>query len=76
VPGTAFPGLIPAICYKAVVTDPSDFRPLTALEPALELLREVDAPELTALALEAHRFEDVPDQALEDPAAITALLVL
>lgn len=56
--------------------DPRDFRPLATLEATLELLRETDTPELTALALEAHRMEDVPDPALEDSAAIKALLGL
>lgn len=56
--------------------DPRDFRPLAPLEAALELLRETDAPELTALALEAHRLEDVPDTALEDSATIKARLGL
>lgn len=56
--------------------DPSDFRRPAALDAALELLRETDAPELTALVLEAHRLEDEPDQALESPAAIKTLLGL
>lgn len=56
--------------------DPSDFRPVSALEAALELLRETDAPELTALALEAHRLEDEPLPPVEDPAAIKTLLGL
>jgi PHD/YefM family antitoxin component YafN of YafNO toxin-antitoxin module len=61
---------------KAVVMNPEDFRRLAALDGALEALREVDAPALTALALEAHRLEDEPDQAVEDPTAIKALLGL
>lgn len=61
---------------KAVVMNPEDFRRLAALDAALETLRAADAPALTALALEAHRLEDEPDQAVEDPAAIKALLGL
>lgn len=61
---------------KAVVMNPEDFRRLAALDAALETLRHVDAPELTAVALEAHRLEDEPDEAVEDPAAIERLLGL
>jgi hypothetical protein len=56
--------------------DPSDFRSPAALEAALELLRETDAPELTALALEAHRLEDEPLPSVEHLAAIKTLLGL
>lgn len=61
---------------KAVVMNPEDFRRLAALDAALETLRGADAPALTTLVLEAHRLEDEPDQAVEDPAAIKVLLGL
>lgn len=61
---------------KAVVMNPQDFRRLAALDAALDTLRASDLPALTELALEAHRLEDEPEEAVEDPAAIRALLDL
>lgn len=59
---------------KAIVLHPDDFRRLALIDAALEEL-ELE-PELTALALAALDLEDRPDAALEDPAAIRALLGL
>ena len=59
---------------KAVVMNPADFRRLAALDAALEAIVAAGLPTMTPLVLEAHRLEDEPGDALEDPAAIRALL--
>lgn len=61
---------------KAVVMNPRDFRRLLALDGALDAIQAIDAPALTQLVLEAHRLEDEPDEPVEDPNAIRALLGL
>jgi PHD/YefM family antitoxin component YafN of YafNO toxin-antitoxin module len=61
---------------KAVVMNPLDFRRLAALDATLEAIREVDAPAMTPLVLEAHRLEDEADEPVEDPGAIRGLLGL
>lgn len=61
---------------KAVVMNPRDFRRLLALDGALDAIQAIDAPALTQLVLEAHRLEDEPDEPVEDPKAIRALLGL
>ena len=60
---------------KAVIMSPEDFHRLAALDEALARLG-ADRPPLSDLALEAHRLEDEPGTAIEDPAAIRALLGL
>ncbi len=61
---------------KAVVMNPSDFRRLAELDAALETLDATALPTMTSLVLDAHRLEDEPGEALEDPAAIRTLLGL
>lgn len=61
---------------KAVVMNPSDFRRLAELDAALGALDSAGLPAMTSLVLDAHRLEDEPGEALEDPAAIRTLLGL
>ena len=59
---------------KAVIVNPVDFHRLEALDTALEQLALGDRPEMSELALKAHRLEDDPGEPIEDPEAIKALL--
>ena len=60
---------------SAVVVNPDDFRRLAALDDALDALAG-DRPAMSDLALAAHEREDEPTGAVEDVAAIRALLDL
>ncbi len=61
---------------KAVVLSPADFYRLAALDEALEEIAAGQEPRLSALARKAHRLEDEPGSALEDPEALARLLGL
>jgi PHD/YefM family antitoxin component YafN of YafNO toxin-antitoxin module len=60
---------------KAVVMNPQDFRRLAELDEALSSI-VLAAPEMSELARRAHALEDTPGTAIEDAAAIKALLGL
>jgi PHD/YefM family antitoxin component YafN of YafNO toxin-antitoxin module len=59
---------------NAVVLSPADFHRLAALDEALEAIAAGERAGLSELARKAHRIEDEPGAALEDPVALARLL--
>jgi len=60
---------------KSVVMNPQDFHRLIALDGALAEVA-CDRIEMSEVALEAHRHEDMPGAPVEDPGRIKSLLGL